>query len=100
MSIEETIAAVLEAKLAPLRAEFGRLRVEIESLRRALPPVLVTLPEAARVLGLSLSTVRRRVKDGSLPVRSFGRGLRVDLAALHPPAEAEVTRLAAVVKHG
>jgi len=92
--IENALAFMLAAQLAPFGVEVRRLAAEVEHLRRALPPMLVTLPEAATVLGVSLSTVRRRARDGSLPVHRLGRTLRVDLMALRPPPEEEVTRLA------
>ena len=97
MTIEDTLGAVLEAKLAPVRAEVGRLSAEIQAMRRALPAPLVTLAEAAGVLGVSLSTIRRRVRDGSIPVRRVGRGraIRVDLAGLHPADAGQVVELAA-----
>lgn len=87
------LAAVLEAKLGPLKADVRRLSAELESIHRQLPPPLVSVTEAAQRLGLSLSSVRRRIRDGSLPVRRIGRSLRVDLGALHPPGEQEVARL-------
>ena len=94
MSLEDGIAAAVRAEVAPLQANVARLTAEVEALRRALPPALVTLKEAANRLGLSLSTVRRRVRDGSLPARKVGRCVRVDLGALHPPTPSEVARLA------
>lgn len=90
--IEETLAALLDARLAPLQAEVQRLAAEVAGLRRSLPPMLVSLPEAARALGVSLSTIRRRARDGSLPVRRVGRLIRVDLAAIRPLTGEEVAR--------
>jgi excisionase family DNA binding protein len=100
VTIEDTLGAVVEAKLAPFRLEVGKLSSEIEALRRALPPMLVSMAEAARRLGVSLSTIKRRARDGSLPVRRFGRALRVDLAAVREPEEAEVIRLSLAAKRG
>lgn len=102
MTFEETIAAVFESKLAPFRVEIVRLTSQLEAVSRALPPPLVTMPEAAKALGVSLSTVRRRVRDGSLPVKRVGKGraVRVDLTGLHAPKEADVVRLAEAAKHG
>lgn len=40
----------------------------------------VTVPEAARTLGVSARTVRRGIKAGSIPVVRVGRSVRVDLA--------------------
>jgi excisionase family DNA binding protein len=96
VSIEETIGAVIEAKLAPLRAEISLLVAKVEAVRRALPPALVTMPEAARLLGLSLRTVRRQVKAGKLPSCRLGRGVRVDLASLKPLTDEQ---LASEVRH-
>ena len=55
-------------------------------------PATVSVEEFARLTGLSVSAVRRRVRDGSLPVRQYGgRGKRVliQLSALGqaPPAQ-------------
>jgi excisionase family DNA binding protein len=90
MTIEETISAAVAASVTPLFAELRRISAELETLRRALPPQLVTLPEAAQRLGLSLATVRRRVKDGSLPSQRIGRSVRVDVGGLRGPTEGEV----------
>ncbi len=100
MTIEEALAAVLEAKLAPVRADVGRLVAEVEAMRRSIPPVLVSMTEAAKRLGVSVSTIRRRVRDGSLPTRRIGFAVRVDLTALHPPSEAEVVRLVDATRRG
>lgn len=43
-------------------------------------PVPVT--EAARILGVSARTLRRRIKAGEMPVVRVGRAVRVDLAEL------------------
>src|SRR6266849_1597479 len=80
-SFEETLGALLDAKVARLRADVRALALAIESMRRTLPPVLVPLQEAARMLGLSYSTIRRQVKDGTLPVRRIGHSVRVDTSA-------------------
>ncbi len=49
--------------------------------------VYVSLEEAARIKGCSLSTVRRRIKDGTLPARSTGpyRRWEIPLDALIEP---------------
>lgn len=102
MSIEETFGAMLEAKLqaqlAPVRNELARVTSELEAVRRALPAQLVPVAEAARVLGVSVATVRRRVKEGSLPSRRIGRALRVDLSAQRAATVAEVVEMVDVVR--
>jgi excisionase family DNA binding protein len=42
----------------------------------------VTVPEAARELGVSVRTLRRRIKAGDMPVVRVGKAVRVDLAEL------------------
>jgi excisionase family DNA binding protein len=98
MTLEDAFASVLEAKLTPILLEMRQLAAAINSMNRCLPPALLDPGEAAKALGVSLSTVRRRIKDGTLPVRRIGRSLRVDLSALNPPAERDVICLAEVAK--
>ena len=91
MSFEDTIAAVLDGRLAPLRLELQRLAAEVSDLRQALPPLLVSVPIAAERLGVSLSTARRRVRDGEWPVRRDGRRVLVDLGTLHAKTNEELS---------
>lgn len=100
MTIEETIAASLAAHVTPVLAELREVRAELEALRRALPPQLVSMADAAKHLGLSLATVRRRVRDGTLPSRRIGRNVRVDLSAAHPMTETEVVQLSKRARTG
>lgn len=98
MTLEDGIAAAVRAEVAPLRTTVERLTAEIEKLRRALPPALVTMEEAGKRLGLSLSTVRRRVRDGSLPSRKVGRAVRVDLGSMHADDPGKIAHLASAVR--
>lgn len=99
MTLEDAISGALAAELAPLRAEIRRLVSEVEAVRRALPPRLMTVAEAAAALGVSVGTIRRRVKDGSLPFRRMGRSLRVDLSAQRAATVAEVVELAEAARN-
>lgn len=81
MSIEDAIAAAVQAHVSPLVVEIQRLSAQVGELRRALPARLVTLAEAAEQLGVSLATVRRRVRDGSLVSKKLGRAVRIDLSS-------------------
>lgn len=87
--------AHLPAHLADIEARLGRIEAGMEHLRRALPPLLVTLPEAARALDVSYATIRRMKKAGRLPLVGSGRSARVDLSALHAPGADEVIRAVA-----
>jgi excisionase family DNA binding protein len=71
--IEHVLADLLRAAIAPLAEELRLLRVEVERLRQALPPLLVTTREAAERLGISEFTVRRQIKVGTIPARRVGR---------------------------
>jgi excisionase family DNA binding protein len=83
-----------------LADEVRRLAATVEALARSSPPALVPVEEAARALGLSVSTVRRRVKDGAIPSRKLGRALRVDLAGLRPLSREEVVQEARKARAG
>lgn len=98
MTVEECIRVALAAELAPLRAEVCRLSTQIEAMRRAIPPALVPVSEAAQALGVSEATVRRRIRDGAMPTVRIGRSVRVDLAALRSIDPVEVSRLAAAIR--
>ena len=88
----------LPARLVALEAEVRGLREEVARLRAASPPTLVAPHEAAARLGVSLSTVRRRIRSGEIPVTRVGRSVRVDLAALRPGDEADVVRFAELAR--
>jgi excisionase family DNA binding protein len=94
------LAAFLEmpAKLAALEAEVRALRGTIANLQQAVPPVLVTIGEAAKRLGVSVSTIRRQVYAGALPVVGVGRSVRIDLSKIRPVDDAKVIELAATAR--
>ncbi len=94
MTLEETIAAILDQRLGPLRLDLQRVAGALEALRSALPPALVPLKEAARRMHVSEKTARRRVRAGEWPARRDGNRVLVDLAALRPLTEEEVARAA------
>lgn len=77
--------------------ELRRLLVVI---RRQLPPALASVPDTARVLGVSVSTVRRHIKNGALPVVRVGSAVRVDLTACVGDAEHRVDQLAREARRG
>jgi excisionase family DNA binding protein len=86
--------------VARLATELRAVRQELAALRRALPPQLISIPAAARALGVSVATVRRHARNGSLPSVRVGARLLVDLAALRPTSPEEVARLAALAQQG
>lgn len=84
----------LPTKFELLTREVASLRAEVSTLRTALPPLLMSIPDAAAALGVSVSTLRRRIRLGEVPVKHIGRSVRVDVAALRPTSQPEVVRLA------
>lgn len=81
--------------LAPLLDELRQVRAEVAELRAALPPApLVSVEEAARLAGVSIATMRRRIKVGEVPSIRHGRTVRIDPVALRPPSGAQVIELA------
>jgi len=94
VSLEDTLAALLDARLAPLRADLERVTAELAAVRRALPSQFVPLKEAAARMGVSEKTGYRRFDSGEWPGRRDGRKVLIDLSALRPMTHDEVARTA------
>jgi len=77
-----------------LQDQVETLTVAIRSLERHLPAPLVSVHEAAERLGVSVNTVRRRVKSGDIPSTRIGKAVRVDLRKVRPLTQSEVDELA------
>ena len=97
-SLEDTLGALLSARLVPLHSDLQRVTAELAAMRQALPPALFPLKEAARRMGVSEKTARRRVRAGEWPARRDGRKVLVDLSALRAMSEEEVARAAAQLR--
>ncbi|HET7787936.1 MAG TPA: helix-turn-helix domain-containing protein [Myxococcales bacterium] len=97
-TLENTLGALLSARLVPLHSDLRRVTAELAALRQALPPALFPLKEAARRMGVSEKTARRRVQAGEWPARRDGRKVLVDLSALRPMSEEEVARAASELR--
>jgi excisionase family DNA binding protein len=69
----------LPTEMQALRADVNKLRGALDQLRRALPPSLLSVADAAKAMGVSTVTVRRMVRSGQLAHVRVGRALRVDL---------------------
>jgi excisionase family DNA binding protein len=77
-----------------LQDQVESLTVAIRSLERHLPCPLVSVHEAAERLGVSVNTVRRRVKSGDIPSTRIGKAVRIDLTKLRPLDDTELQELA------
>jgi len=77
-----------------LQDQVEQLTVAIRSLERHLPAPLVSVHAAAERLGVSVNTVRRRVKSGHIPCTRIGKAVRIDLTKVRPLDQVEVSELA------
>ncbi len=99
-SFEARLGALISARIAPLRSALQDFAHVLEGLRRALPAQLVPLKEAARRMGVSEKTARRRVSAGEWPARRDGRRVLVDLSELRPMTDEDVARAARAARDG
>ncbi len=74
----------LQDELAPVMRELQAIRAELAALAAARRAEPVSLEEAARHFGVSVRTMRRRVKTGEVPVVRLGRSVRVRLDDASP----------------
>ncbi|HTP25725.1 MAG TPA: helix-turn-helix domain-containing protein [Anaeromyxobacteraceae bacterium] len=91
MTFEATITEVVRQVV---REEFSRAIADLRFDRKPL-----SVPEAARELGVSARTLRRKIKSGEVPVIRVGRSVRIDMATLRKSPD-EVARLAVVTATG
>jgi excisionase family DNA binding protein len=75
-----------------MRQDLERQRQSMDALRRALPSELLNVKDSAAALRVSKLTLRRHIKDRTLPARRPGKQLRVDVGALHGPMDAQMDR--------
>jgi hypothetical protein len=90
---------LLDAIRAAVRTELSdaldaRLGSLTEALRAATPARGLSPADFAAQSGLSTCTVRRRIKDGSLPHRRIGGRIVIPADALRPIGDVTVARLA------
>jgi excisionase family DNA binding protein len=83
-----------QPQLADLVRSVEGLQREIAALRAALPQQLLTLRQAARMLGVGYSTLRRWVKDGDVPCVRVGRTTRIDAAVVRARSREDIAALA------
>ena len=62
--------------------------------RTETEPILIRVPEAARILGISRSKAYELINDGRLPVVRLGMSIRVNRSALLALIERETTAVA------
>ncbi|MCG8557375.1 MAG: helix-turn-helix domain-containing protein [Proteobacteria bacterium] len=69
-------------RLARIERRQAQMLDLVETIRRAMPAVLLPVKQAADILQVSEGTVRRWLKAGDLPYVKVGRVVRVDLSRL------------------
>ncbi len=83
----DLLAALVTEIRSAVHQEIEPLRRELAKLRGEDAPEGVTMAEAARRLHVSLSTIERRVADGTIPSKKIGGARRVLLDAILPPRD-------------
>jgi excisionase family DNA binding protein len=68
-----------------LKEQVDALTAEVSRLRERMPPQLVTVAEASKLLGVSVSTIKRKLRAGEIPSRHVGRSVRVDVSSYATP---------------
>jgi excisionase family DNA binding protein len=95
MSVDDALAAVVAIVVAPLTSEIRDLRAEVAALRAVSPPKYGTVKDAARILGVSDQTIRRKAELGEIVSTRIGRSVRIDLSSLRPTTDPmEIAELA------
>jgi excisionase family DNA binding protein len=94
MSLETSLTEIVTAAILPLTEQVQSLRVELAQVKAALPPKFGTVADAARVLGVSEQTIRRKAELGEIPSTRIGRSVRIDLSALRPIDATKIAELA------
>jgi len=84
LAITTVMEAILSipSELQGMRAEIAELRRQISVLQAVQPLSIVTVPEAAERLGVTVRTVRRMLKEGRLKSVRIGNRVRVDLSSV------------------
>lgn len=88
------------AWLAELTVAVRDVHAAVRALEKRIPTRLVSVKEAAEMLGCSESTVWRKIKSGEIPHRRIGRAVRVDLSRLRVLDKDEVDAMAARARAG
>ena len=70
------------ADIAELRVELREVHDLLGEIRKALPPRMISVAEAAKALAVDPQTVRAMCKRGDLAHRRAGRRLLIDAASL------------------
>jgi excisionase family DNA binding protein len=88
------------AQLAELAVAIRDVQAAVLALEKRIPTRLVSVKEAAEMLGCSESTIWRKIKIGEIPHRRIGRAVRVDLSRLRALDKGEVDAMAARARAG
>jgi excisionase family DNA binding protein len=92
--------AEIPGRLAALEREQARVTAELAGIRATLPPLLVSVPDAAQALKVSVPTMRRWVKAGAVPTVRVGNTVRVDLSRMGGTDANDIARLASSIRRG
>jgi hypothetical protein len=86
--------AEIPARMAAMERVVNELRADMEAINAALPPVHKSIPDAAKIFGVSIPTMRRWVKARKVPTVTVESTVRVDMSRLHGVDADEIARKA------
>ena len=78
-----------------LTTKLERLGAQMDAIEARLPPLLVSINEAAAALGVSVSTVKRLIQARELPVTRIGRRVRIDIGSARAFTADQIAEMAA-----
>ena len=93
---DELTAACARALAQHRDPRLDELLERVAAIENRLPPLLFPISDAARQMKVSVATIKRRVRDGSLPTLKVGSRTLVDLSRLRGVDGDEVARLAVI----
>jgi len=99
-SLEGQIRSILNLpdQVADLQKRLAEVHSLLSMIQMALPPVLVTIDDACRILKISPASARRYVASGRLPSVRIGRSVRIDLSKIRLATPEEIARRAAAAR--
>jgi excisionase family DNA binding protein len=101
-ALTATFAALTDvpAALADVARQLQDLTKAVRALEARLPPPLVSVRAAAKILDCSIATIRRKVAAGEVSYIRIGRTVRVDLSKLKTMDRYDVAELVGRAQRG
>ena len=83
MSFQEEIKSAVAEATRPMQAEIAGLRKLLEIALSANQAQYLSVDEAAKQLGVSAKTIRRRIQSGEFEVKRIGQKILIPREFIH-----------------